>query len=239
MVDTNRRDFLKGLRALGLTPAITSIDEETAQVGDITYNPNEEVTYVAGWSNEFKDGEVHKDPMYKTMTHEEWDELQATDQAAQELTDLLNGSELEEKYIGIIESAAEENDTGDQLEVTISSDSTYTAEEIMGQLPATVSGEAKFADEEFEVPVDVREVDFEEHSFYSEPYTQYNDVPGAAPIISPDTPDYAGCTAGPFFHERNGEAYMVGVIKGTEDGLAYATTAETTEDVLSGNWLTQ
>jgi len=48
-----------------------------------------------------------------------------------------------------------------------------------------------------------------------------------------------GDSGGPFFHERNGEAYMVGVIKGTENGYDYATTAETTKDVLNGNWLTQ
>jgi len=63
MIHIGRRDFLRGLGALGLTPSITSIGEETAQVGNVTYNPNEEVAYVAGWSNECKDGEIDKDPM--------------------------------------------------------------------------------------------------------------------------------------------------------------------------------
>jgi len=48
-----------------------------------------------------------------------------------------------------------------------------------------------------------------------------------------------GDSGGLFFHESNGEAYMVGVIKGIEEGFDYGTTAETTENVLSGNWLTQ
>ena len=49
-----------------------------------------------------------------------------------------------------------------------------------------------------------------------------------------------GDSGGPYFHKESGEAYMCGVHKGTDsDGNSYATTAETTEDVLPGDWLTQ
>jgi hypothetical protein len=50
-----------------------------------------------------------------------------------------------------------------------------------------------------------------------------------------------GDPGGPYFHKESGEAYMCGVHKGIADsnGNSYATTAETTEDVLPGDWLTQ
>ncbi|MDY6771563.1 MAG: twin-arginine translocation signal domain-containing protein, partial [Candidatus Nanohaloarchaea archaeon] len=51
-LDMDRRTFLKSAGALGISAtAIDFKSGDEAQIGDITYNPKEEVPYVAGWKN--------------------------------------------------------------------------------------------------------------------------------------------------------------------------------------------
>lgn len=49
-----------------------------------------------------------------------------------------------------------------------------------------------------------------------------------------------GDSGGPYFHVSGGDAYICGVHVGeTKDGFSYGNTAETVENRLNGNWLTQ
>jgi len=50
----NRREFVKGVGAVGITGNILNLDGGTVQIGDVSFDPNEEVAYVAGWSNNLK-----------------------------------------------------------------------------------------------------------------------------------------------------------------------------------------
>ena len=235
MDSLNRREFVRGVGAAGISGNVLTLDRNIAQIGDVSFDPNEEVAYVAGWSNNLKEnGEVEKEPMYKTMSQEKWDRLQATEDAAQQLGDVLENSELQEDWIGFLESIDENSDTGQRLDVALTKEAPYTEEEVMEYFPSKVAGQADIKDEALEIPVDIETIDFEKTS-YSEPYEQFDDVPGAAPVISPSTPDASGCTAGPFYHNNYGVGWITARHVVDDSNGAYGNKVELAEGLYSGS----
>lgn len=55
MDNLNRREFVKGVGAVGISGNVLNLDGGTAQIGDVSFDPNEEVAYVAGLSNDLKE----------------------------------------------------------------------------------------------------------------------------------------------------------------------------------------
>ncbi len=210
VADLDRRNFLKAVGAGVSLSTINLLSEDEAQIGDITYNPEEEVPYVAGWKNHFdEDWNVTKEPVYNTMPVEKWNNIQATEAASQELNSVLESSDLKDGYLGIIETSDEESSTGRRLEVAVSTEAPHTKKEIRNNIPATITGESALSEEEVDIPINIREMKIENHSHecYSQPYKRFDDVPGAAPIYTTD-PGGPGCTAGPYVHDEYGLGWI-------------------------------
>lgn len=210
IVESNRREFLKNAGTLGLSANIVNLDDNLAKIGDMAFDPDDEVAYVAGWSNKIDDnGDVKKDPMYKTMSHEKWANLQATNSAARQIGRELDNMAPEKNHqISIIESIDKNSDTGRRLDVAIMEDGVY--ESVLQDISRMVGGEAEIIDEKLKVPVGVTELDFrgQNHECYSTPYEEFDDVPAAAPMRAPATSLKPGCTAGPYIHDQHGEGWI-------------------------------
>jgi hypothetical protein len=213
-LEMNRRNVLKAVGAGVSLSAIHLLDEDEAQIGDITYNPEEEIPYVAGWSNKMdSNGEIVKEPFYKTMEVEKWDKMQATNDAIEETGELLQDALPQANdAFGILESIDNDSPTGRRLDVTLKEDVPYTEDEIRNLLPAQVTGQAEVSNETFEVPVGISkvEVNKDSHECYDTKYPAYDDVPGAAPIgvDEGDGVRGIGCTAGPYVHDDYGIGWI-------------------------------
>lgn len=209
--ELNRRNFLKGVGAVGISAAaINHISENEATIGDISYNPQEEVPYVAGWRNEISDGEVNKEPFYDTVSVDKWDNVQATRDAIETLGNILqNEFESPDQHFSILGSTDEDSPTGRRIDLSINKESPYSVSELEEFLPDQATGKAAISEKEYDIPVGLRQggIGQQSHSCYEDNYPLYDNVPAAAPIIADATME-GGNTAGAFWHGDNGIGWV-------------------------------
>ncbi len=213
VAELNRRNFLKAVGAGVSLSTINLLSEDEAQIGDITYNPQEEVPYVAGWSNEIQDGEIVKEQFYKTVSIDRWEKKQATRSAIQNVGEFLKSTyDSADEYFSIIQTTDEGSPTGRGIEIGVSDEAPYSIDEVEESVPYHVSGHGTTSDSEFELPVGVRRLNRrpQSHGCYDESgggYELYDDVPAAAPIASKEAAKPA-TEAGPFWHGDEGIGWI-------------------------------
>ncbi len=206
--EMNRRTFLQSAGALGISAsAINLIDENTAQIADLTYNPQEEIPYISGWKNHF-DGEdfEYKEPLYDSMPIEDWDQIQARRNAIKDIGRRLQESEMNEEEFLFIPS----KDDDQKIEITHVGESyTETLEETIS---TKIEGHKPEADENLRFDIEINaDGEIQKQDSYDQPnngdYKLFDDVAGGAPILTGDNDVGAGCTAGPFVHDNQGKGW--------------------------------
>ncbi|MDY6771293.1 MAG: hypothetical protein SV186_05065, partial [Candidatus Nanohaloarchaea archaeon] len=182
-----------------------------------TYNPKEEVPYVAGWKNHF-DGEdlEQQEPLYSSMSIDDWDQLQAKRNAIKALGEELEKSYMNEDKFVFLSS----NDNERKIEINYLGDNSFDAEGLKERLPDSVTGHKPEADEDVDFATDIKQGQLHTQDSYDQPngdYKLFDDVSGGAPILAVDNNVAAGCTAGPFVHSNQGKGWVTNyhVVKDT------------------------
>jgi len=223
--ELDRRNFLKAVGAGVSLSAIDLLSDDEAQIGDITYNPEEEVPYVAGWKNHFdEDWDVTKEPMYDIMSIKQWDQIQSTRDAIDTLSKTLLASELDEDDFLFLQTTDETSPNGRRIDIAYHGDGGYSEDHLRNMFPSTVPGKGDHIETAFDIPIDIRQMDISleacnsddpddcDDTCYAQPndgdYRKFDDVSGSAPIFTTDNNKLSGCTAGPYVHSTYGAGWI-------------------------------
>jgi len=216
--EVDRRNFLK---AVGVGVSLSAIDllsEDEAQIGDITYNPDEEVPYVAGWKNHFDGDEfLEKEPVYGTMSIEQWDRIHATRDAIETIGAYIQESDLNDDEFLILQTTDESSDVGRQIETVHLGDNKpqeELEESLEDLVPSSLEGHKAIEDDEVPIPISTSEIELgseacvKDNTCYgvsNNEFPIYDDVPGGAPV-KPYSKNVAN-VAGPFSTPSDGAGW--------------------------------
>lgn len=226
-----RRRFMENLAGIGVSA--TTLDYlEQDELADITHNPEEEVPFIEGYrSTRNENGQViDREPFYDTISREKWERQEATDDTLQKVGEMLQNYLEPNSNIILSRTIAEHSPTeyGVAVKVPRTSDSA-TRDEIEDLLPTNLSGgveDGANAIEWAKIPVDVKEIEFENASGSVEQTctassTSSDDLPGGVPMYTSSggsgtlstpisDPDYGTCwvTAGHVVDENQKKIYL-------------------------------
>ncbi|MDY6770727.1 MAG: hypothetical protein SV186_02080 [Candidatus Nanohaloarchaea archaeon] len=204
-LDMDRRTFLKSAGALGISAsAIDFISEDKAQIGDITYNPQEEVPYVAGWDyvTDDKGQLIEKDPFYNVIGKETWRKHRQTDQAVQKTRKYLQQHFSPEE--GVLLSITDDNSspTDEKIKVMYDEEGPVSEEFLKSSLEELQS---QVLTGKPDIPLEVAEHKVNEQVCQYEDKL-YTEVPGGAPITELNSEE-VGTAAASYYHPEHGQGW--------------------------------
>jgi hypothetical protein len=200
------------------------------ELTDVTHDPEEEIPYIARWENvgRAEDGTVLREPVYDTITREKWERQEATDDALEQVGAILDGEG--ETRPSLILTGADHSPTQYGVQVRTEPGRKTEIEDL---LPTKVLGKASINGES------IREADIPIDGLVK------NNNGDVRAIILEQSQTECGDSGGPvFLHYDTGSASMCGLHVGVYENTWYdedsvATTAETIQDELGGNFITQ
>ncbi len=222
-----RRRFIENLAGIGVS-ATTLQYLEQDELSDVTHDPEDEMPYVAALLNSGRedDGSVQREPVYETISREEWERRQTAFNAKDQIGRYLESLPGEYR-VGV--TSLEASPTG--FGVTVGVPETYESldrvdtSEVEEMLPSELTGQIPNIDEDLEhqnIPVIVN-TDKDNLTDGYNTNTNYEEVPAGVAISTSVT---GGSLGAPFNSNEHGDGWTTAghVVKGSPFSSGDANT---------------